>query len=180
MKAIVDTNVLLVADRQHADISAECVIACVDRLVALKETGVVVIDDEYHLLEEYLHKIDVTRGKQAGAVFLKWLINNKTNPQHVEQVHITQTGENRFNEFPADPALKDFDPSDRKFVAVANAYPDQDKKPPIWQAADSKWLDWWPALQKHKIRVDFLNECREDIRRFYRQKFPEKDIPKFP
>ena len=177
MKAVVDTNVLLVADKQHPDVSDECVLACTNELEKLKQRGVVVIDDEYHLLGEYLHKVDVTRGKQAGAAFLKWLLQNRANTRRVEKVHITQTAENRFDEFPADPALEDFDPSDRKFVAVANAHPE---KPPIWQAADSKWLDWWPALQTHDIRVEFLPSCRDDIRRFYRQKFPEQDVPEFP
>jgi len=38
VKAVVDTNVLLVANGQHDDVSPECVIACVERLLALQAT----------------------------------------------------------------------------------------------------------------------------------------------
>lgn len=50
--------------------------------------------------------------------------------------------------------------------AVSAAHPD---RPPIAQAADSKWLDWAPALQRHGIQVEFL--CLVDIQRFHDKKF---------
>lgn len=62
--------------------------------------------------------------------------------------------------------LINFDAPDRKFVAVSAAHPD---RPPIAQAADSKWLDWAPALQRHGIQVEFL--CLVDIQRFHDKKF---------
>ena len=81
----------------------------------------------------------------------------------------------RYAEFP-DAALEpQFDAPDRKFAAVANAHPD---KPAVWQAADSKWLDWWPALDVKGVRVDFL--CPDDACRFYAKKFPNKPPPKLP
>jgi len=65
----------------------------------------------------------------------------------------------KFEEFPADQALEDdFDPDDRKFVAVANAHPE---KPPILEAADSKWLGWEAKLALHGIRLEFL--CRDEL-----------------
>ncbi|MGH8498629.1 MAG: hypothetical protein ACRERV_07480, partial [Methylococcales bacterium] len=68
-----------------------------------------------------------------------------------------------------------FDPPDRKFAAVANAHPD---KPPVWQATDCKWLDWWSRLKKVGVTIEFL--CPEDVYQFYRAKFPGKTLPPLP
>jgi len=68
-------------------------------------------------------------------------------------VHITPHPKREFAEFPADEQLANFDPSDRKFVAVALAAGDA---PPILNASDT---DWWPvrrALDAHGLTVKFL------------------------
>ena len=175
MKAVIDTNVLLVADLRHGDVAMECVLTCIEHLQNLREQGKVVIDDDYRILREYQRNIDSRRGKNMGAAFLKWLQQNQANQAHVERVHITETAPDSFAEFP-DPELQPaFDPPDRKFVAVANAHPD---KPPIWQATDCKWLDWWIGLNRRGIQVNFL--CPVDIRRFYHAKFPDRGIPTLP
>jgi hypothetical protein len=175
MRAVIDTNVLLVANGQHDDISPDCVIECVQRLQAMKKAGVTVIDDNYLILKEYQKKTQLNPAKQPGDVFLKWLLQNVGNPKRVQQVSLTETAENCFTEFP-DPALEPaFDPPDRKFAAVANAHPD---KPPILQAADCKWLNWWPALQAKGVRVEFL--CPDDTCNAYRRKFPNRPLPALP
>ena len=80
-----------------------------------------------------------------------------------------------YAEFP-DAALQPrFDASDRKFAAVANAH---HAKPPIWQAADSKWLDGWQALLAQGVKVEFL--CPEDVRAAHRKKFPKRRAPVLP
>lgn len=175
MKAVIDTNVLLVANGQHPDVSPECVTACVQHLQAMQEGGIAVIDDGHRILEEYLHKTQANRPKGAGDVFLKWLLRHASNPAKVEQVRLTETGEQTYAEFPSSALQARFDPSDRKFAAAACAHPDH---PPIWQAADSKWLDWWPALKACGVQVDFL--CPDDTCHFYRQKFPHQPIPPLP
>lgn len=141
----------------------------------MKERGITVIDDAHLILSEYQRKTNISRPKGVGDVFLKWLLRNVSNPQRVEQVAITDLGVNSFAEFPDADLQPEFDADDRKFAAVANAHP---LKPVILQAADSKWLDWWPALQQRGIDVDFL--CPEDACRFYQKKFPSKQIPALP
>lgn len=175
MKAVIDTNVLLVANGQHPDISEGCVQACVERLQAMQAGGVTVIDDAYHILGEYQHKTSISPPKGVGDVFLKWLLRNVGNPRHVEFVSITETAPEQFAEFPCDDLQQRFDAPDRKFPAVAHAHPE---KPPIWQAADCKWLDWWPTLADHGVKVEFL--CPEDARGFYRNKFPKQAVPAAP
>ena len=179
MKAVIDTNVLLVANGQHPDVSPGCVLTCVQHLQAMQAEGVTVIDDGHRILDEYLHKTQVNRPKGVGDLFLKWLLRQTANPERVEQVRLTETradnGELTFAEFP-DAALQPrFDPSDRKFAAVAHAHPEH---PPIWEAADCKWLDWWPALKASGVTVEFL--CPEDTCHFHATKFPGQPTPPLP
>lgn len=175
MKAVIDTNVLLVANQQHADVSIDCTEACIKRLQSMQKAGVVVIDDGHRILGEYQRKTSLNPPKGVGDVFLKWLLREAGNSARVEQVALTEHAPDCFAEFP-DTALQPlFDPPDRKFAAVANAHTD---KPSIWQAADSKWLNWWPALQAHSVLVDFL--CPDDVCEFYRHKFPGQPVPELP
>lgn len=175
MRAVIDTNVLLVANGQHADVSADCVTICVQRLQSIEKTGMVVIDDGFRVLGEYLKKTQVNRSKGVGDLFLKWLLREANNAARVAQVTLTETAADRFAEFPDSALEPQFDPPDRKFAAVAHAHPD---KPPIWQAADSKWLDWWRALQTKGVAVEFL--CPADVCQFYRKKFPDQSVPTLP
>lgn len=174
MRAVIDTNVLLVANEQHADVSDDCITECVSRLQEMQKTGVVVIDDGFRILGEYMHKTSLNPPKSVGDVFLKWLLRQAGNAARVEQVPLTETAANFFVEFPDSTLQLIFDAPDRKFAAVANAHPD---KPPIWQAADCKWLDWWSALQAKGVDVEFL--CRNDLAKFYSSKFPAQKCPEF-
>lgn len=174
MKAVIDTNVLRVASGQHADVGPDCVAARVQRLLTMKQVGVTVIDDNRRILGGYLRNPSLMKTNRVGGQFLKWLLQHQ-GTRRVEQVTLTQTGADCFSEFP-DPALAcAFDAPDRKFVAVAHGHPD---KPPVWQAADCKWLDWWSALSAQGVRVEFL--CPEDACRFYARKFPGVPVPDLP
>jgi len=175
MKQIIDTNVLLVANGMHGDVSSECISACVRKLAEIKNNGVVVLDDAYRILKEYLLKTSPNQPKGVGDVFLKWLQQNLANNTCVETVAITENLPDEFDEFPDAGLQQMFDPPDRKFVAVANAH---DEKPPILQAADCKWLDWWQVLANNEIEVKFL--CPNDVCRFYQNKFPRKPLPPLP
>lgn len=175
MMAVVDTNVLLAANGAHGELSADCVIACVEQLQALQADGVVVIDDDFRILGEYRHKTRLNPPKGVGDVFLKWLLREAGNLTRVAQVSLTETAADTFVEFPCADLQDAFDAADRKFASVAHAHPD---RPPILQAADSKWLDWWPALQARGVHVRFL--CATDACRFYARKFPDRAVPELP
>jgi len=159
---VVDTNVILVAEGRHADISSNCQAACVHRLMAVMREERVVLDDDYRILGEYQHKIDPNRPKGVGQAFLKWLLRT---PRRQVLVALHEHPERGFISFPEDDSLRNFDPADRKFIAVAAACTEQ---PFILQAADSKWLGWSPSLERHGIQVEFI--CIEDVKRFRRQK----------
>lgn len=173
--AVIDTNVLLVANGSHQDASDDCMKACIELLISQQEYGVTVIDDQFHLLTEYQKKTYPNQPRGVGDTFLKWLLRHKTNPARVNMVSITETMPDCFDEFPDKALSAKFDPPDRKFVAVANAHPE---KPPVLQAADCKWLDWWPELADLGITVEFI--CPDDVCSFYAKKFPNKPPPKLP
>lgn len=173
--AVIDTNVLLVANGQHADVSPECVIECVRRLKLIQASGITVIDDTYRILNEYQNKTQLKPPKGVGDVFLKWLLRNTSDSARVHQIVITETATDVFAEFPDLELQPNFDAPDRKFAAVANAHPD---KPPIWQAADCKWLNWWSALHANGVLTEFL--CPNDVCQFYQNKFPTQTLPALP
>ena len=162
---VVDTNVILVANGQHRDVSPECVTTCALALQSLMRSGKLVLDDRFRILIEYQNKTQPKKGNRPGDAFVKWALNNRCNIKHVDQVTLLEHDERGFESFPDDPELANFDASDRKFVAVSGAHPD---KPSIAQAADSKWLDWAVALERHGIKVDFF--CQADIQRFHKKK----------
>ncbi len=169
---VVDTNVLLAANGAHDDLDPPCVVACSQWLERIQRKGMVVIDDQYRILGEYMNKTDSRRAKGPGDVFVKWVLVNQANTARCAQMTLTESEPDVFGEFPSKELERRFDPSDRKFVAVANSHPG---KPPILQAADSKWLDWHQELMKSGIVVEFL--CPDDLYRFYAAKFPDRPVP---
>jgi hypothetical protein len=171
---VIDTNVLLVANGSHPDVSPACRAECIKQL-QLQRHRITVIDDGFRILSEYQNKTYPNQPKGVGDVFLKWLLQNQRNVKHVHQVKITETENNKFSEFPNVDLQDSFDPADRKFAAVANAHP---QKADIWQAADCKWIDWWKELNACGIKVNFL--CEDDACRFYKKKFPARKIPDLP
>ncbi|EIJ43249.1 hypothetical protein BegalDRAFT_2398 [Beggiatoa alba B18LD] len=165
---VIDTNVLLVANEVHDDVSDDCFLACIKKLTDIQQKGCVVIDDSYLILKEYGKKLNSKKSKDAGDVFLKWLLQNEQNEKYCQQVSIEG------NNFVFNGELSNFDEPDKKFVTVANAHPN---KPKILQATDCKWLNWENELLERGITVEFL--CPEDIRKFYNKKFPkEKKLSK--
>lgn len=155
---VIDTNVLLIADRQHDSISTECYETCVLRLSNWSAADRVVLDDQFEIVREYRHKLDPKGGKTVAQAFLKALLQD---PARRLLVSLTPEPTRGYHTFPDDPDLAHFDPADRKFVAAAVASPEPT---PILQAADCKWLGWAPALQRHGLRLEFL--CPQDLARF--------------
>ncbi len=175
MHVVVDTNVILVANGSHADVSADCVIECVDRLEKLMKTGKVVIDDAHRILNEYQNKTTPIRNKRPGDVFVMWLLRNSANKKHVERVTLAESEPESFDDFPDRALQPSIDAPDRKFLAVAGAHP---KRPTVWQATDCKWLDWWQPLKEAGVTIEFL--CGPEVCGFYKRKFPGRDVPSLP
>ncbi|WP_395857681.1 hypothetical protein [Cystobacter fuscus] len=130
-------------------------------------SGHLVIDDKFRILNEYKHKLSPTGQPGVGDAFLKWVLNNQANPTRCTRVELSPRPEDPrdFEEFPRDESLSGFDPSDRKFVAVSCAHPDT---PHILQATDSKWWGLKEELANRGVRVHFL--CPEHIEELHKRK----------
>ncbi len=167
MTVVVDTNVPVVANGRSEQASPECVKNCSVRLEELTKKGKLVLDDKWRILKEYMAHLRSEGQSGPGDAFLKWVHTNYSNPQRCELVRITprDSSETDFEEFPSDPALEKFDPTDKKFIAVALAHPNS---PPILQAVDTKWWEMKEPLSKAGVTIDFL--CENDIRSILSQK----------
>lgn len=151
---MLDTNVAVVANGRTPQAGDDCVEACITTLVELREHHRVLVDDRGLIFDEYRRRLSPSGQPGLGDAFFKWLWDNQGNPDHCRQVRITPTKDGRgFDEFPDDPALADFDPSDRKFVAVALA---SEGSPPILNASDTDWWNHREALSRHGVEVRFL------------------------
>ena len=157
MKVIVDTNVAIVANRKAPQASAQCVLQCVQTLQEVITTGVLVIDDGWRIITEYKKNLQQSGQPGVGDAFCKWVLTNWRNPSRCETVTITQqpdsTDPTNFVEFPSEPALRTFDRSDRKYVAIALAHPET---PPILNATDTDWWHHRAVLEEYGIQVHFL------------------------
>jgi predicted nucleic acid-binding protein len=156
MKAIVDTNVLIAAnarDCPQADLA--CIADCAKFLRQIQDgdDSILVLDSAWNIIKEYKNKVSQSGQPGPGDAFLKWVLVNYANRQRCELIKITSVAENQFAEFPNDPELAKFDPSDRKFVAVALTHPD---RPPIYNAVDSDWKIYESELKNYGIQIEFL------------------------
>lgn len=168
-KYLVDTNVAKIANRAtgsacEADVSDECVLACVEAVEHVVNKRSLVIDEGEEIFDEYRRQLNLSGQPGVGDIFIKWVHDNRWTLPQSQRVSITRTGES-YGEFPEHAGLVDFDKSDRKFVAVANAHTGT---PVILQATDSKWWGWKDALGEAGIAVCFV--CRDYIAAKYLEK----------
>ena len=154
MVGVIDTNVPAVANATDSEFPA-CVAACVRHLTSFLACGRLVLDDGWRILREYMGNLHSSGQPGVGDAFLKWALTNQFNPQRCCLVRITPRDgcPTDFAEFPTDPRLRSFDPSDRKFIAVAVAHPE---RPPVHQALDRKWWQHRSALRDNGVDVNFL------------------------
>lgn len=163
---VVDTNVILVANGQHEGVSAEDVHTCSVWLKELMQTGRLAVDEGHAIVGEYLHKTHASKGEGVGNEFIRWVLHNLDNPARCDQLTAPDMALALDHVCWRDERLATFDASDRKFVAAALAHPEH---PVIWQATDSKWLDWAPVLAEYGVQVRFL--CRDAVQAFHQHKF---------
>jgi hypothetical protein len=158
---VVDTNVIIVANKGAKHVSPDCVKNCAQRLNLIKNEGHIVLDAGHQIFNEYRNKTLRRKGqREVGDEFVLWVISNMWNPTKCTQVRLTPKNSDNadFHEFPNHVALADFDRSDRVFVAVANAH---ETKPPLCVACDTDHWNCRVALADCGITVDFL--CPSEI-----------------
>lgn len=157
MKAfVIDTNVPIVADNADEAVSAGCIRACHQALTEAIDS-VVCIDDGQRILLEYIRQVGLVGRPGIGRQFVKWIHERQAMPEHCERVTIRPNNKpheaENYEEFPDDPDLTAFDPSDRKFVAVSRA---SQFRPPVVNATDSDWWNDREALERNGVVIEFL------------------------
>ncbi len=167
---VVDTNVPKVANlaiqpEPGSDVPDACVLACIVAIEHVIKKKGLVLDDGDEIFDEYRQQLSMSGQPGMGDSFMKWVHNHRHSLPDRQRVQITKN-EDSYDEFPDHGGLTQFDKSDRKFIAVSNAHP---AKPPVLQAADSKWWGWKDALQDVGITVRFL--CSDYVESKYQEKF---------
>lgn len=155
---VIDTNVGIAANGK-ADVSAECELVCVQCLRAVTKEGHLVLDSNGQIFQEYLKYLSLSGEPGVGDAFIRWVNDHQHDQNLCTLIDLTVRPDGEFVEFPDNQALRGFDPSDKKFVAVASTHPD---KPPIKVALDRGWVRHREALAKEDIEIDFL--CPLDIK----------------
>jgi hypothetical protein len=164
-ECIIDTNVALVAN-PPTHMSTKCSTACVEFIESvLSGEHLVVIDDNYLLIEEYEHFRNSKNPNTYSHRFLRWIYNYQADPKFIKQVKITRIGDSDFTEIPASLNKVGIDASDKKFIAVSIA---NKCKAPIYEAADSKWIGWEKSLSENGVKVVFL--CKDELVEKYKTK----------
>jgi len=97
MKALIDTNVLIAANgRDCPQVTPQCRANTIKFLQDFLKEGMIILDNQWLILTEYKHKVNVSGQPGIGDVFLKWILTNLTNPKHCQQILIHPLGEDNF------------------------------------------------------------------------------------
>ncbi|MDX2066516.1 MAG: hypothetical protein SFX74_12315 [Fimbriimonadaceae bacterium] len=150
---------MIVVANGRAGEKPNCVNACVDCLDRIRSGAELLhLDSLGLILEEYGRQCQYGTPRGVGDVFVVWASTHRATLAKCETVSIQEDSEWEFAEFPHDDALRAFDRSDRKFVAVAIA---SGVNPVIYNATDSDWSDFAVPLAKYVAVVEL---CAGDER----------------
>jgi hypothetical protein len=153
MRRVVDTNVPIVANGRNSNASVDCRLAAIEFLQVLIGGGRILLDLDGEIQEEYRRYLNPHGQPGVGDRFFLMILLSA--PSRVDRVQLDidpLTGE--YSAFPHDPALAKFDPSDRKFAAVARS-----SGVPVANATDADWLEHRIALAANGIEVHFVCGC---------------------
>ena len=129
---VVDTNVAIVANGRGTHADMRCQLTCVKKLKTVAADEVVAIDAAGAILDEYATHLSFSGKPGMGDVFFKYVFDHQHQDDRVRRVAVTPSGDDRrgFEELPENA----FDPSDRKFLAVAVV-----GRAVVLNATDSDW-----------------------------------------
>lgn len=148
---VVDTNVPMVANDRDGTYPEGCPISCMERLKRVREREQVVVDYDWEILSEYKRYLKAEGQPGLGDAFYQHVLRHVGNDAHTTLVQLVRRRDGEYADFPDDPLLATFDPSDRKFAAAAKVTGGH-----VLNAVDSDWLDHEPALNDHDITIEFV------------------------
>ena len=156
-RCVVDTNVAIVAngrpdpdDRRPPSIA--CRIAAVTFLSKVVNKGTVLLDVEGAIQDEYRRHLNPRGAPGVGDRFYQVVLHS--SPNLVERVILPKKINGEYEDLPQSLIVAGFDPSDRKFAALARR-----EGVPVHNATDSDWIEHAPALAAEGVQVVNLCGC---------------------
>jgi hypothetical protein len=171
-KVILDTNVPVMASVAPNLCKDEELVMqkkCMEyiRQLTTKGDNKIVLDMKHEIMTEYEN--NVNKNTSMGKLFFRWLYNYTPKMDMDDLLELKRDDRGRYKDYPYDEITKNFDESDKKFVALANLH---GEKPPIIEAADGKWLGYVDAFAKYGIKIEFLDY--DYANKMYRKKILKK------
>jgi hypothetical protein len=127
-------------------------LAAIDFLDSLLKGGRVLLDLAGEIQAEYARHLRPAGQPGVGDRFYQAVLHSA--PQRVERIVLPTAPDGSYVDYPRDPALASFDPSDRKFAALAVR-----AKAPVVVATDSDWITARAPLDAHGVSIRFLCGC---------------------
>ena len=147
MRLVIDTNVLIVANRESEQADEACEVEAARTLYKAMRDDIVLIDTGTLATKEYDTYCRRSGQPGVGDLFFKSLLDNIANERRVLRIDIGSTPEEVDSVIPA--ALADFDPSDRKWIAL-HLVGSADS---IINAVDSDWAQRKNDLEAAGVHV---------------------------
>ena len=146
---VVDTNVAIAANGRDTHADPSCQLCCVQKIRSVVEGGIVTVDDKELIIDEYKNRLNFSGAPGVGDVFFKHVFDHQHLGDRVRRVAVTPCDDEYrgFEELPENT----FDPSDRKFLAVAVA-----SNSVVLNATDSDWGDHQTLMDELGVKVDQL------------------------
>ncbi|MFC1960727.1 hypothetical protein ACFLYO_08455 [Chloroflexota bacterium] len=147
---VVDTNVWVMVDKAIAEVNTTAELDCIETCQKWLQDFInrpadrLVLDNQYMILGEY--RDNIKRGRLSDDMLRK--LEDQPRNRLIE-IPIA-CDEDGYAIVPDSLVEAEFDPSDRKFVAVALAH---DPTPPIINATDSDWEEKSDAIKQCGIVV---------------------------
>ncbi|WP_125901299.1 hypothetical protein [Methylobacterium indicum] len=154
---IVDTNVPIVANGKadagdNRPPSLACRQAAVAFLLQIATNEKVVLDQEGAIQAEYRTHLQPSGQPGVGDRFYQIVL--QSSPDRVRRVNLPKNSDGEYKTLPKPLQAVNFDPSDRKFAALA-----AQENIPVVNATDSDWLNAAEALKDSDIVVNNLCGC---------------------
>lgn len=146
---VVDSNVAIVANGRETHADERCQLACVEKLESVVKHEVVAIDDARAILDEYAQHLQTSGMLGTGDTFYKHVLNHLYRTDRVRMVTVTRSNDpaRGYEDLPENT----FDPSDRKFLAVAVV-----AEAVVLNATDSDWAEHRALMEGLGVEVSQL------------------------
>jgi hypothetical protein len=156
-RCVVDTNVAIVANgrpdpEDTRPPTVECRKAAVIFLSDLVRMGTVLLDNEGAIQAEYRRHLNPSGAPGVGDRFFQEVLHS--SPKLVERVGLPKRPDGEYEDLPQALIDVGFDPSDRKFAALAHK-----ENVTVHNATDSDWIKDAIVLAGAGIQVVNLCGC---------------------